>query len=381
MPFGKKFDLVIYDNFFPNPYSGFRLDEFSYLLKNISKSKAVIEFENAYNFFGLGRQDMQQHINQFGNEFGNELKDKIHIPGKFHFIRTKILYTPFYYNILHLFKQLELFRIPFIVELYPGGGMAFNISEIDENLNNILHSKYCKSVIVNQVCLMNYLIDKKLCEREKIQLIYGLPIKKEKLEFNFSQKKRWPILKSNVDLCFVAAKYTAGGEDKGYDIFIEVAKKIAPSFNEVNFHVIGNFGPEDMDISSIAGKIHFYGKIPSEKLAVHLQNFDIIIAPNRANKVREGGFDGFPVGCCVEASLAGNVMITTDPLKENRFYESDEIIIVDPDIDSIVQRVEELILNPEKLYRIAEKGMIKTKELYSVQDQLESRLKLISKYN
>ena len=38
----KRFDLIIYDDIYPHPVSGFRLEEFTVLLNGISKSRILL---------------------------------------------------------------------------------------------------------------------------------------------------------------------------------------------------------------------------------------------------------------------------------------------------------------------------------------------------
>ena len=42
----KKYDLIIYDNIYPHPVSGFRLEEFTVLLKEFKSSKSLQRFGN-----------------------------------------------------------------------------------------------------------------------------------------------------------------------------------------------------------------------------------------------------------------------------------------------------------------------------------------------
>lgn len=372
----KTSDLIIYDDFFPNPVSGFRLDEFSYLLNHILSSKALIDSKNTYALFGYSNQNRVDHLKKFYNQNTKDIdKTSVAEVVKFNNINCRLVYTVFYINISRVFKFLDFYQIPFVFTLYPGGGFIINNNDVDKNLAKILSSDLCKGVIVNQRVTKNYLIDKGLCNEDKIKFIYGLPVSKDKLGFDFKIKKYYSGAKKRLDICFVGAKYSEMGMDKGYDLFIGSAKLLQEKYDFVFFHVIGGFNEFDISVSELKGKIKFYGHINSAELQNHLVDFDIILAPNRANVLSPGAFDGFPVGCCIEASLVGCCIITTDPFNENQFYDKvEEIGIVLPELESVYNKVEELIASPQRISLIGLAGMRKTQHLYSEDTQLKDRV-------
>lgn len=371
----KTFDLIIYDDFFPNPVSGFRLDEFTYLLHHIASSKALVDYKNTYAIFGYSPQNRIDHLEKFYCQKGKSIdRTRVSEAGKFNNINSRLVYTVFLINISRIFIFLDFYKIPFVFTLYPGGGFTINDDESDKNLGRIVSSGLCKGVIVNQTFTKNYLIRKNLCHKNKIKLIYGLPVCKDKLLFDLSFKKYYPVTKRRLDICFVGAKYSEKGMDKGYDLFISVAKLLHEKHNFVFFHVIGGFNEFDVKAGELNGKIKFYGSVDSAELNNCLVSFDIILAPNRAGILSEGAFDGFPVGCCIEASLVGCCVITTDPMNENQFYdEGEEIVIVLPEMKSVLNKVEQLISFPEKIRTIGEAGMRKTQHLYAENTQLKQR--------
>ena len=372
----KTSNLIIYDDFFPNPVSGFRLDEFTFLLKNIPSSRVIIDSEKTYSYFGYSKESSSVHLNDFFTFNGNEIEIKrVSFVRKFNNINCKLLYLVFNNNLLRIYKYLEFHKVPYVITLYPGGGFIINDDQTDKALSDKLSSNLCKGVIVNQSFTKKYLIDKGICDEHKIKLIFGLPVSSDKLLYNLKLKQYYPCKKERLDICFVAARYSKMGMDKGYDIFIEAAKFLNKKYGFIYFHVIGGFNEMDIEPEELGNNIKFYGPVKSEDLGGLLSNFDIIVAPNRSDVISKGAFDGFPVGCCVEAFLVGCCVITTDPLKENQFYEENkEIFLVVPLVAQVVNRIENLIVNPELIKTTGEAGMIKTKMLYSVEAQLKERV-------
>lgn len=374
----KKNGLIIYDDFFPSPISGFRLDEFSYILNKIPSSRIIIDSKRTYKYFGRAGEDVSKDINSFFRNNENIQKHRIYVVKKNNDINCKLFYVLFYHNLLKVYKYLFFFRIPFVFTLYPGGDFVINNPKVNKELRKMLSSDLCKAVIVNQLFTKQYLLQNSICKEEKIKLIFGLPLSKKKLLYDTRNKEYYPYKKQYLDICFVGSKYTEKGLDKGYDIFIGIAKELMKN-KFIRFHVVGNFTEEDIDVKEIGDRIKFYGTVKSQELNELLSLFDIIVAPNRNNVLAEGAFDGFPVGCCIEASLVGCCIITTDPLFENKYFEEGkEICIVKPEVNDIVRKIEKMIAHPGAIQLMGEAGMMKTKYLYSETLQLEERVKILN---
>ena len=211
-------------------------------------------------------------------------------------------------------------------------------------------------VIVTQDKVKRFLLENNLIEEEKIAFIYGLPVSKTLLNIDTTSHQHYGIKnKINLNICFVAYKYSEQGKDKGYDTFIEVAKKLRTKYNDIYFHVVGNFDESDIDVTELDERIAFYG-VQDTKCA----------------------FDGFPTGCTTEAMLNEVAAIVTDPLNLNTHYIDDEDIIIVRSIDDIIMKVEELKNNPKKLFQIATKGYKKANEIYSYKNQINKRIQLLN---
>lgn len=376
-----KYDLLIYDDFFPNPLTGYRLDEFTYLLNNIKQSGVIIDSEKNYGQFGYSQSKQKDHLSYYNSNEGKNISlSRVRFASKFNNINCKVLYVLFYFNLLRIYKFLEFFRIPYVFTLYPGGGFVINDENVDRELKRLLSSPLCKAVIVNQNFTKQYLLEKGLCGENKINLIFGLPVASIKLKADIKEKKYYPFQKDKLDICFVSNKYTTKGQDKGYDIFIETAILLYKQFDYMRFHVIGNFSHEDIDVMELKDKINFLGSLNANDLSKTLMGYDMIISPNRPFVYRGGSFDGFPLGTCVEASLAGCCVVASDVLSENRYYrDNDEMIIIEPEVSIILKRLLTLLENPDKISEIGKAGRMKTQLLYSEEKQMKQRCEIIKK--
>ncbi len=373
--FTKK-DLLIYDDIFPHPVSGFRVEEFSVLLTKFNNSKIITE-PTAYPIVKTPKKDHKKHVLEFLNQ-KVDLKNKIKFKRGFCNINAKLFYCIFLSNIFKNLTWLEKYKIPFVFTLYPGGGFRLNDPVSDQQLKEVFTSALFRKVIVTQRITRDYLLEKKICPLEKIEFIFGGVVPQISLEKDLTNKRSYLTNKDTFDICFCAAKYTPKGEDKGYDVFIEFANRIAYQYDFVRFHVIGGFEENDIDVSSIKNKITFYGYQNFEALGRIYQQMDVLISPNKAFMLGKGAFDGFPLGTVVEAVLNGVVVLLTDELKLNSVFEPDEeIILIVSNSDSILEKINYLIENPEKMHSISKKGRQKFLEIYSNEIQMNPRIEVL----
>lgn len=372
----KKNDLIIHDDIFPHPISGFRYEEFTVLLSEFKKSKIIIS-SKSYPLLKTPISDNKKHIEKLVS-INKEFKRKLVFRKGFININAKLFYCIFINNIYENINWLEKYKIPFVFTLYPGGGFELNNLESDAKLKKVFASKMFKHVIVTQKISESYLINNSFCKKEKIKFIFGGVVPQFSLSKDLSNKETYLLNKETFDICFCAAKYMAKGVDKGYDVFIETAHKIASKYDFVRFHIIGGFSKNDIDVEKIINKITFYGYQNPENLEVIYKKNDIIISPNKPFLLGKGCFDGFPLGTVVEAVLNGVVALITDPLEQNfSFKNNDEIIIIESTVESIENHITNLLSNPEKLYSIAQKGREKFIEVYSNEIQMNPRLEIL----
>lgn len=372
----KKYDLIIFDDIYPHPMSGFRLEEFTVLLEEFKNSKIIID-PTAYSYLNIPLSTHKEHLCLF-------LKDRKHLRGKIDVIKKisnincRLFYCVFFGTIYKNLDRLEKYKIPFVFTLYPGGGFIVDDEITNKKMKQVFSSPMFKHVIVTQKFTREYLIINELCPIEKIKFIFGGVVPQNSLLVNMPIKKVYVRDKATFDLCFCATKYMSLGSDKGYDLFIEAAHKLAEKFDFVRFHIIGGFSSKEIDCTVLGDKIKFYGYQNFENLSEIYQMMDVLVSPNRPFVLTKGGFDGFPLGTAVEAGLNGVAVIVSDCLKQNSvFVKNEEIIIIENTVESIEKAVVDLINNPEKLDEISKKGREKFLNVYSNKVQMQLRIKLL----
>ena len=380
------FSLIIFDDIFPSVYSPFRYEEYMEYMGNFDRVYAYttgasfLAVNEKRNVKGVIEEFEQRNPEYKGRIFKLDYDNKKKL-GEF---KNKIAIITFLQNMknpaYNNLELLEFYQIPFIFTLYPGGGFRLNDPECEKKLKEIFASKYFVKVIVTQNLTKEYLLKNNFCKEEDIEFIYGVVTPEEILNTKLDGKLYYKNGKDTMDLCFVAHKYCKKGLDKGYDLFIDLAKSMCKKYDNVRFHVIGGFTKDDIDVKEIEDKMNFYGILSSQELIELYKKMDIIVSPNRPFKLGEGSFDGFPTGACTEAMINGVALICTDELNMNiKFNNKQEIIIIKPEIKDLVNEVEELYNNPENIEKIAKAGRNKALEIYSKDAQIKPRINLIIK--
>jgi glycosyltransferase involved in cell wall biosynthesis len=373
----KKYDLIIYDDIYPHPVSGFRLEEYTVLLTEIKKSKILLS-PKAYPIVNTPVSLHRTHINEIIRN-NLQLNRKLKLRKRLVNLNTKLFYCIFINNIYDFVFYLEKFKIPFVFTLYPGGGFQMNNKYSDKKLRRVLSSPMFRKVIVTQNITKDYLVSNQFCSEDQITLIFGCVVPQQSLVKEDFGRKNYLVNKETLDICFCAGKYMPQGIDKGYDVFIEVAHLLAKKYDFVKFHVIGGFDANDIDVSVISDKIVFYGYQKFENLESIFKSIDIIISPNKSFVLNEGSFDGFPLGTVVEAALNGVLAIISDDLNQNAtFINNEELIIIKSDAVAIEKELINLIENPARIIEIAHRGQLKFQEVYSNTIQMKPRIDLLN---
>ena len=367
-------DILIFDDCFPHPLSAFRYTEYTEYLKNFKEIRIV---SNGDFFWFNESKSLKSVINEYINKMPI-VKSKLSIYQPNTVYSSKLIYVTFLNNVI-LHDLGYSLKVPFIVNLYPGGGLEVNNKKTDNLLKKYLTSPYCKKVIITQDYVTDYLLHNQLCPKEKIEFIYGVVTPLELLERKVENKKRYGFQKNVLDVCFVAHKYTSDGMDKGYNRFIESAHILAKKYDNIKFHVIGPFDVDVINVSAIKEKIEFHGTQTTNWFKDFYKDKDIIISPNIPFILLPGSFDGFPTASVTEAGLQELAMFATDELdmNKNKFIDGEEIVIIKPNAKLIVEKVEFYLKNPDKLKSIGELGAMKMKDLFSYKNQISKRISII----
>lgn len=286
--------------------------------------------------------------------------------------RFNLAYTYFLAETYTLLPFLEKNKIPFVFLLNPGGAFGIDNPSSDSMLAKIFASPYFKKVIVNQELFKDYLLKKKLCPENDI--VYDFSGSVQFKPTDVVRKKYFKKQKKTFDICFVAAKYSEKGVDKGYDLFVAAAKRLATYRPDIRFHVVGGFDDQEIDVTKIKDRITFHSYLKPETLPNFYARMDIFVSPNRAFQLYEGHCDGFPLPA--GAMYCGVCGFATDPLRMNREFLSDEIVIIKPTAADIVKRVMYFYDHLDELYAISKKGQRKAQSFFDIEKHIAGRIQL-----
>lgn len=191
--------------------------------------------------------------------------------------------------------------------------------------------------------------------------------------------EHYGISKDRLDICFMAQKYTKYGQDKGYDVFVEVAKILNKKYDNIYFHVVGSFDKNTIDVSQLKEKIKFHGILNIDEFDDFFIDKDIILSPNIPNKLANGSFDGFPTGSCVEAGLRKTAIFCTDELNLNRdrIINNKEIVLIPHNATEIVDIINKYYNSPVELKQICENGQNKLLKIFSYDNQIKPRIEML----
>jgi len=377
-------ELAVLDSVFPqkNPFS-FRNAEINEYFDRVSNFQSFAMYpmrpgEEAWFSHGYGvtaRKFRENKIGYLRHYPQNEAR--IHRLSRFKRYDLRLAYSFFLAETYVLLPFYERHDIPFVFVLYPGGAFGLDFDKSDDMLRRLFNSRCFRKVIVTQELTRDYLISSGLRTKDDIEYVYGSIVQFKKDDVQ--EKKRYGENKATFDVCFVSSKYSHQGVDKGYDIFIDTAKELARSTNDIMFHVVGAFGPKEIDIDGLEGRITFYGYQRPDFLAEFYSGMDIFLSPNRPFKLFKGNFDGFPLG--MDAGYCGVALFVSDPLNMNRHYENGEdIVIVPTDSAEIAAIILSHYEDVDRFYALACKGQQKAQQLFDIGHQVEQRLRVFDQF-
>lgn len=367
---GNNIKIGILDDAFPMLRTGFRIGEFNWLIENTENTEVFTTFKDFTGLINEYKVFYPQNINKIHpiqDILGN--KDRIN--------DFNVFYTVFPHNALYFLPFFDMAKKPFVFTLYPTELIGLGSKKTEDELNRIFSNQYFTKVIVTQKMWYDYLLENNMVPKEKIEFIYGgvsnVPI------YN-GDKKIYKSTKNTFDICFTAHKYAGGIYTKGYDTFIGVCKELAKIDDDIRFHVVGGFGPKDINVEELGTKITFYGNRTIDFLPKFYSSIDIIISPTKSSPSVGGTtIDGFPTISCVDAALNRVVVFTADGLNNNIYFkDGEDICIIDQDINNIVKRVLYYKNNPDELERLSVNTQKKFIEIFSIESQLQKRFSLFN---
>jgi glycosyltransferase involved in cell wall biosynthesis len=385
----EKYNLLIIDDFFPLPNANtWRSKEFHEYFKQVPSVRCL----NIPGYFTnkfmsgqpSGRYDEKLRsyltLRPENEAFISQIQPHVKY-------RANLAYLLFFNNVSLMLPWLESNQIPFVFCLYPGGGFCPENKERDGELRKIFDSTMFRSVIVTQNFTRDYLIQHNFCRKDNINFIFGglSQISPEAIQ----PKQLFGIDKKTFDICFVGHKYDENGLRKGFDIFIEVAKKISEQNSNIHFHIVGNW-EEDSKAYSRNPNIHFMPVKNVDFFPEFYAGMDIFITPNRSHRSLRQlktytnqapiEFDGFPLG--LDAGICGTALFVTDELGHTTGYFNDEedIVIINHDVDFICGKIIFYYKHKEELYCLSNKQRKKMTKLFNTEIQIKQRLDVLNQF-
>ncbi len=365
---------VVLDDFFPNLLTGFRVAEYNAHLKAFPQLTVL----SAHADFSALHASYAQHY--------PELAARVLPYAPVWLAGCALAYLNFLNNAVHFLPALQEQALPFVLTLYPGGGFGLDEPESDAKLAAVLASPLLQAIILTQPLTENYL--RRFAQAQKLPLpplhrIDGLVVNPLYFQTDaLPPAARYGAGKATLDICFVAESYMPLAANKGYPEFIAAALSLADQ-PELRFHIVGGgLAPTLIDVSALGQRITFYGRLETTALRRFFFGMDLIISPNRPRLLHAGNFDGFPTGCCVEASLCGVAVMATDAMQQNPGYiDGESIFLLDAASACLPEQmascVRTLLAQPERLQAVATAGQVLTRTLYAPERQIGQRQRIL----
>jgi glycosyltransferase involved in cell wall biosynthesis len=368
-------DVAIFDDLFPHSQSAFRLAEYNAYLKQFANCQV---YSTGSTLPAISKtQTFQEVLAEYAKNFP-QFGQRVSAFPAMRGVKPKIAYCMFINNARWVIPLAEQAGASFVFTLYPGGGLQLRNPECDEQLKRVCDSKSFRKVITTQNVTRDYLLKNGICPAESIEFIYGGAFPLHANVNDPAQKLRFGESKDMFNICFVAHKYMPQGLDKGYDVFVAVAKNLIQSCPQARFHVVGSFSKEDIDVTELGESICFHGSQKPEFFGGFYDQMDMILSPNASFILHPGAFDGFPTGCCIEAGMCGVAVVATDDLNQNvAFCDGVDLVIINRDADEISQRIAYYYNHPQELHALAQRGQANFRRVFDFDAQMAPRFKIM----
>jgi len=365
-------DLLLLDDVLPLDFAPFRTLEYGHYLEFFNAILLSLEGWRVH----IGNDTFSQALAALPIEPSR--KSRICRFNEGHGITGRLAYVTFLHNAAALLPYFTERKLPFIVQLYPGGGFNLEQAETDEQLRQVLLSPLCRKVIVTQTISQRYITETIGCDPDKLEFIYG-GVFESRIDFDFLKDKAlYGRDKHTLDLCFVAHRYGNNLAAKGYEPFVAVARALAAEDQRLRFHVVGDYTAEDLPLGDAAARFTFYGRRPGDFFQTFYPRMDGIISLTRPFAQGPGAFDGFPTGSCIEAGFRGVLNCINDPLGLNIAFSSGrDIVLLDDKPEQSIASLRELLAAPPRLYDLAYANWRQFHEVFDVNRQLWSRTRTI----
>ena len=360
--------IVIVDDLFPNLITGFRVAEFSWLLR----AGVVREVMTSL-------AQLEDHLPSF-LELYPDLEGRVGPYAPDRLPEFELAYVVFLDNARILLPDFARHHLDFVMELYPGGGLRLGTAETARTLHDVVTSPRLRGILTTQPRVTEYLaaIGPKL---PPVEEVLGVVVNESYFgpEEGFGRAHPYFGLgKGHLDVLFAAHRYDERGVHKGYPVFIEVCRLLSEAGVPLRAHVVGGHRADDVRLGDLDQRFTFHGPLVTDQFQRMALGMDLVLSPNQPSLVRPGAWDGFPTGSCVEAALCGVGVVCSDELDQNRlFTDGEDILISPPDPELYCARILDLLQRADGVANLAESGRRSFRQAYSTEAQLVPRKNLL----
>lgn len=370
----------VIDDFFPNLLTGFRVAEYNALLRHfpgLSIASTYGGFDEAHAAYAALYPQFAPRVQRFSPPL---------LAG------CPLVYVNFLNNAVAYLPWLLEHRVPFVTTLYPGGGFGLHEAASDAKLAQLLAAPGLRELIVTQSVTRDY-ARARAPRALPITEIFGVVV--NPVYFQSGPPRAWYGQgKPTLDIAFVAEKYMARGENKGFPAFVGgLARALAGLKHpqDLRVHVVGSFESADWrevapadapDLSQWPGGVRFHGRLETSQLRTLMHGIDLVVSPNVPGALHSGNFDGFPTGCCVEAALCGVAFAATDPLglSQGRFVDGEHYLRLEPGARAVAAAVLELAAQPLRIAAIGQAGQAVARRLFAPALQIGGRIAVLESH-
>ncbi|RZS57419.1 hypothetical protein EV141_1131 [Microcella putealis] len=359
--------VVILDDYFPSLLTGFRVSEFTYLLRE-GAVDAVMTTAEPY-----------AHLSQTFGETFPDLANRVMPFDPSSLADAGGAYITFVNNARYFMPYLVEHKLPVVLQLYPGGGLNLGDPNVDRLIIDLRASGLLRGLVVTTERARTWLESLDVGD-VPVALIPGVAIERTYLGPGAgSRTNYYPTASDVLRFGFVAHKYSADGRDKGFPDFLATLAAVMTDGISVQGSVIGGFTPDDVPAGHqpLLPYLTFHGPLLSEAMKAVLFSVDLVVSQNRADVLAVGQFDGFPTASSVIGSLCGAGLVLTDPLNQNRLFVHGRDALIVPDDPAVAAASIVQLLNGIGIQALARHGLRVTRRHYGVQAQLAPRLEFL----
>ncbi len=366
----------IIDDFFPHLLTGFRVAEYNAHLQTFGQ----LQIMSSLDEFSTHHSAYRALYPQYADRISTYVPDRL--------IAARLAYITFLNNAHAYLDDLIRHNVPFVLNLYPGGGLGLGDAQSDQKLLRVLACPLLKDIIVTQPVVQRYLTE--LAQNHGLTLppmhmLQGVVVNPD--YFNPELTRHGPRYgrgKDTLDVCFVAESYMPGAANKGFPEF-KAAMQHLSDLHNLRVHVVGGgYSSADLEVPEMTHRLNYHGRLPTAQLREFYSWMDLIVSPNRPGQLHAGNFDGFPTGACVEAALCEVAIMATDALQQNPGYvDQQSICLLAHDDENMARQIERTIRrlasHPEELSRIARECQSLTRTLYAPEKQIGARQDILKR--